>query len=55
MTSKGIKALSENSTKHFGANRIKMAPFQPEGGQLGFCFDLILASKKDRTVNKKVA
>ena len=26
-----------------------------EGGQLDFCFDLIVASKKDRTVNKKVA
>ena len=26
-----------------------------EGGQLGFCFDLIFASKKDRTGNKKVA
>ena len=28
MTLKGIKALSENSTKCFGANRIIMAPFQ---------------------------
>ena len=27
----------------------------PEGGQLEFYFDLIFASKKDRTVNKKVA
>ena len=26
-----------------------------EGGQLDFCFDLIFASKKDRTANKKVA
>ena len=26
-----------------------------EGGQLDICFDLIFASKKDRTVNKKVA
>ena len=26
-----------------------------EGGQLDFCFDLIFASKKDHTVNKKVA
>ena len=27
----------------------------PEGGQLDFCFDLIVASKKDCTVNEKVA
>ena len=27
----------------------------PEGAQLDFYFDLIFASKKDRTVNKKVA
>jgi len=27
MTSEGIKALSENSTEHFGANMIKMASF----------------------------
>ena len=26
-----------------------------EGGQLDFYFDLIFASKKDHTVNKKVA
>ena len=26
-----------------------------EGGQLDICFDLIFASKKDRTVNKKVS
>ena len=28
MASKGIKDLTENSKKHFGANTIKMASFQ---------------------------
>ena len=27
MTSKSSKALSKNSTKHFAANRFKMAPY----------------------------
>ena len=38
-----------------GSIHSSIGTWNPEGGQLAFCFDLIFASKKERTVNKKVS